>query len=326
MDENIKYLEEFSKTIDESINKLKEIFEIIDKNKEELKKKISEIFTRIRTALNDREDELFSEIDKIFEKHYLKEDTIKKGEKMPTKIKNYLDKGKVLNKDWNDNNKLITNLNNCINIEKDIKSIVEINESIKKCNSQSINIKLLTEEKEVDKFLKDVKIFGKIIEADLSFKCVFKESKNNKYIINNNGLNLTKNSDGWDGLILGDIEIPKNTISRWKIKINSNVRNDYDDIYIGIGKKNSKELKECWSIYSSCSQIQLKLENNSINYNNKQLKKGDVIEVIVDRISNQLSFTLNNNDLGTACSKIPKDEILFPTILLYEKNFNVEVI
>ena len=85
LNENIKYLEEISKTIDDSINKLKELSKIIDENKDKLKMKISEIFTKIRSALNKREDELFKEIDEQFEKNFLKEETIKKGEKIPKK-------------------------------------------------------------------------------------------------------------------------------------------------------------------------------------------------------------------------------------------------
>ena len=82
--------------------------------------KISEIFTKIRSTLNEREDALFKELDNLYEKKFIKEDIIKKGEKMPNQIKLYLDKGKELNEDWNDDNKLINNINNSINIENNI--------------------------------------------------------------------------------------------------------------------------------------------------------------------------------------------------------------
>ena len=117
LNENIKYLEEFSKTIESSINKLKEILKIIDENKEDVKKKISEVFTKIRSTLNDREDELLLQVDKLYEKNFLKEEIIKQGEKTPNQIKYFLEKGKILNDDWNDNIKLISNINKCINIE-----------------------------------------------------------------------------------------------------------------------------------------------------------------------------------------------------------------
>ena len=46
-----------------SINELKTIFENINKSKEELKLYVQKIFTKIRSAINEREDELLLEID-----------------------------------------------------------------------------------------------------------------------------------------------------------------------------------------------------------------------------------------------------------------------
>ena len=211
LNENIKYLEEFSQSIENSINKLKEILKTINESKDELKKKISEIFTKLRCTLNEREDALFKELDNLYEKKFIKEDIIKKGEKMPNQIKLYLDKGKELNEDWNDDNKLINNINNSINIENNVKSIIEINDAINKMNSQTINIHFLTEENEVKDLLENIKVFGKIGEKETKFKFKFKKAQ--YYTITNNGLNVTKNRDGWDGLVFGDKEIPKNKIT-----------------------------------------------------------------------------------------------------------------
>ena len=326
LNENIKYLEEISKTIDDSINKLKELSKIIDENKDKLKMKISEIFTKIRSALNKREDELFKEIDEQFEKNFLKEETIKKGEKIPNQIKANLEKGKILNEDWNDNNKLISNINICIKIENDIKNIIEMNDTIKKYNQEKINIKFMTEEKDINNFLENIKIFGKIGKDEINFD--FKFNKEEYYNIYNNGLSITKSKDGWNGLIKGDKEIPKNKISRWKVKLNSNIRKDYDDFFIGIGTINSKNDNDSWSIYSHCSDIYLNLKGNSLNYNSHKgtFKKDDVIEVIIDRITNKLSFTVNEVDFGIACSDIPKEEKLYPTIRLYEKDLKVDLV
>ena len=63
--ENIDNLEKLSNNLDDLINKMKIIFEKINKNKEELKLKVQNIFTKIRNIINDREDELLLEIDKI---------------------------------------------------------------------------------------------------------------------------------------------------------------------------------------------------------------------------------------------------------------------
>ena len=84
--ENIKYLEESTNNLDDSIKKLKEIYEKINETKEEIKLKISTLFTKIRNIINEREDQLFKELDDIYEKSYFKEDLIIKGEKIPNQI------------------------------------------------------------------------------------------------------------------------------------------------------------------------------------------------------------------------------------------------
>ena len=102
--ENINNLEELYKQIDQTINNLKELFEEINKNKEDLKLKVQEIFTKIRNALNEKEDKLLLDIDEYYNKTYFKEDIIKKSEKLPNKIKKSIEKGKIIFKEWNENN------------------------------------------------------------------------------------------------------------------------------------------------------------------------------------------------------------------------------
>ena len=131
--ENIKYLEDLSNTLQNSINELKILYEKINENKEELKLKIQKIFTKIRNILNDREDELLLEIDNQFNNKYINEEIIKESEKLPNKIKISIEKGKMIDKEWNENN-LISLINDCINIENNIKEINIINDNIKKSN------------------------------------------------------------------------------------------------------------------------------------------------------------------------------------------------
>ena len=94
--ENVNYLEELYNQIDKSINKLKEIYEQINKNKEELKLKIQAIFTKLRNALNEKEDKLLLDIDEYYNNIYFKEDLIKISEKLPNKIKKSIEKGKIM--------------------------------------------------------------------------------------------------------------------------------------------------------------------------------------------------------------------------------------
>ena len=328
LNENIKKLEEFSENIKDSINKLKEIFETINKSKEELKTKISKIFTKIRETINEREDKLLLEVDNLYEKTFFKEELIKDGEKIPNEIKINLEIGKKLNEEWdNDNNKLIKRINDCINIENNIKKIIDINENIKKSNIKEVNIQFWPEDEHILKFIENIKAFGEITNE---YKFKFKEGKN--YNVTKNGLIATKiGKNDWDCVVLGDKEIPKNKISKWKIKINKNKTNKGNtDIAIGIGPNFFKGnlYNECWSIISSGSEIKLYLKEKELYYNNLKstMKEGDIFEVIVDRKLGNLSFSVNNINYGIACSEIPKDDILFPTVVLYEPGIEVELV
>ena len=125
LDKNIKKLEEISCTFEESIKEIKNIAEKINKKKEDLQKNIQSIFTKIRSELNDREDKILSETEEQFSKLYFNDDIINISEKLPKRINYSLEKGKEINKDWNDN-ELSLLINNCINIEKTLNDINEI--------------------------------------------------------------------------------------------------------------------------------------------------------------------------------------------------------
>ena len=74
--------------------------------------------------------------------------------------------------------KLITNINDCINFKKNIKFFDEINEKIEKCNSnKNIVIKFIPDENEndgVSQFLDKIKTFGKVFNGNES---IIKDSK-----------------------------------------------------------------------------------------------------------------------------------------------------
>ena len=103
---NIDILQSLSNSLEENINKLKEYFKVINENKENLKLKIQKIFTKIRNIVNDREDKLLLEVDEKFQKYYFDENIILESQKLPDKIKISLEKGKKINEEWNDDEKL----------------------------------------------------------------------------------------------------------------------------------------------------------------------------------------------------------------------------
>jgi hypothetical protein len=194
-------------------------------------------------------------------------------------------------------------------------------------------IKFIPENEEAIELLENIKNFGEIFnEENNEFEFKFKQGNN--YNTSNNGLIALKDgNNGWNCVIVGDKEIPKDKISKWKIKINKDktVKGNID-IFIGIGPKifNRNLYDECWSIYSNNNDsiIKLQLKDKDLNYNNhkEKLKEGDIIQVIVDRKKGNLSFAVNDVDFGIACSTIPKEDELFPTVVLYEKGLKVEII
>ena len=160
----------------------------------------------------------------------------------------------------------------------------------------------------------------------------FKFKPGNYYDVTYNGLLAIKNTGGdcWNCTIIGDKEIPKNKISKWKIKIKTDTKQS-NDIIIGIGPNNPNNenefFRKCLSFVSSNSKLILR-SGNIIKYNNHsgRLKKGDVVEVIVDRRLGNLSFAINDSNYGIACSEIPKEDILYPIVLLYDQNLAVEIV
>ena len=161
--ENIKYLEELSKTIEQSINELKKNYLIINENKEKIKMMVHKIFTEIRNSINKREDELMIEVDKIYDNTFFKESLIKESEALPNKIKALIKRGNFEENEWKEKIKLPKLINECIFIENNIRDIKIIDENIKKNNSiQNLNIVFEPKEDEINNFLEKIKQFGNI--------------------------------------------------------------------------------------------------------------------------------------------------------------------
>ena len=126
---NIKLLEDLSNSLNKTIIDLKNILEKNEKEKENLKSNIQNIFTKLRSALNEREDELLLEVDNKFDNILSCKDFIKEGENLPKKVNKYLEKGKIIDNEWKDDN-LKSMINDCINIEINIDYINKINRDL----------------------------------------------------------------------------------------------------------------------------------------------------------------------------------------------------
>ena len=158
------------------------MFEKINESKEELKMKIQKIFTNIRTILNEREDEILLEVDKKYNETFCNEELIKESEKLPNKVKIKKKKGKLINNEWNDNNKLNSIINDCINIENNIKNINLINSNIYKLKlNNDIKFNFIPEKEDLDKFIQNIKKFGNINNINLDIDSLILKNKDEIY-------------------------------------------------------------------------------------------------------------------------------------------------
>ena len=169
---NIKHLENLSNLYQSLVNELKKIIEEIDKNKEQVKEEIQKIFNKISNELNKRQDQLLNEVDNIFEnKSNVQNITnILKVKKYPDKIKNYIEKGKIAEKAWDKIENKIFIINDCINIEKSIDKLNDINLNLEKYKLLDKKLNFYCPSEEIINIIKNLGRFGdkKINQQEIS--------------------------------------------------------------------------------------------------------------------------------------------------------------
>ena len=329
--ENIKFLEDIENKFNENMKELKGFFEKIEKNKEDLKIKVQNIFTKIRNTLNDREVQLLLEIDNIYNDKYFDESIIKKGEKFPKQIKLSLEKGKLIDKEW-DNNNLYSYINDCINIENNIKKINMINENVKKIqNSPKIKVEFIPKEDDLNIFLKTLNSFGKVyLDSNIKFKeCPNFINNNKAYSLCEGKKNIiTKTgSNGWMGAICEN-ELNKSIEEhKWKIKI---LKSEKKYVMVGVAPIdfdiNISTHHNCgWYLFCSDSSLHsgppYKYCGKNINLSTVK----DEVVIVMNMKKRALKFIINNEDKGDSYTNIPIDKPIFPAVFLYEKNDSVEI-
>ena len=334
MKENIECLENLFFTFENSIKELKILYEKINENKEELKLKIQKIFTKIRNTLNDREDELLLDIDNKFNEKYFNEELIKESEKLPNKIKMSLEKGKEIDKEWDDN-KLNILIGSCINIENNIKEINKINQNIKNCNlNKNTKFKFSPDENQINEYLEKIRTFGKIYNNNYKFKkCPMNIKEKRNYEISGENENiLTKTGNNSIAGTICENELEKGEEYKWKIKL---LKKKKKDIVIGVAPIdfdiNSSSYDNCgWYLYcyggNSNPVLYSGPPHNYIDRTTNLPKVKNEVIVIMNMNKRTLKFIIDNEDKGESFTDIPIDKPLFPAVLLYNKNDSVEIV
>ena len=177
LNDNIKYLENLSVNLIESINKLEKSFEKINENKEELKIKIQKVFTKIKNEINNREDQLLLEVDNTFDNKYTNEEKLKEYHKLPAQIKYSLEKYNELNQKQFYNNPIIL-INYCLKIENNIEEVNIIQEKLINCNDfdNTPFIFYPDKEEDINDYLKKIQSFGSLINEQKEQKEFIKSS------------------------------------------------------------------------------------------------------------------------------------------------------
>ena len=314
--DNIKKLEDISKNFEEKISILNSFFEKIKKDKEDIKLKIQNTFTKIRNELNNREDKLLLEVEQKFDHTYFNENIIKESTKLPDKIKSSLEKSKILDKEYNDEN-LCQFINDCVNIENNIRDIIEINESMKKCNENS-KMKMEFDEKNnvgLNTIINNIKNFGNLKIID-DFKEIenpwtydkFKDKKNFYYTLKENSYlaEKTKNND-FIHIIKSSCLLKKDRI--YKLQFIPIYKGG--DFEIGFGDLDYSINQYCLRSSENCVSLSNEgLKINKIRVKNIVIEDKKIYEFIID-ISKGF-FILNIDDINMGEYTFNFQDNIFP--------------
>ena len=328
---NIKCLEDLEIKFNESIKKLKEIINKVEEEKEELKVNIQKIFTKIRNTVNDREDELLLEIDNFYNDKYINKDIFNKAEKLPKKIEYSLEKGKSINKEWDENN-LSIYIYDCINLENNIKMMNEINENVNSFKSKENNkVNFSPQDEFLEEFINSIKLFGNFYINTFKLKeCPPSINEKRKFKVTGKNQNILTKT-GTDSYYAGTIcekELDKSIIEhKWKIKI---LKSNSKNIMVGVSSIdfdiNASNYNTCgWYIYLYNSNLYSGPPHKYSGKNLNLSKVNDEIIVLMNMKKRTLKFIINNEDKGDSYTDIPLDKPLFPAVLLLNQHDSVEI-
>lgn len=334
--ENSQILQNLSNQLEELMEELKKNFEKI--TRESLKKTIQDTFVQIKKAIEEREKEVLSKVDTIVDDKYddLFSNEKKKYEPTYNEIEKLLEKSKEIDEDWSNPNKISSCINDCLNIENNVKTlnndITKLKENVN-VNNISPGIRFYPEGTEaINPFLEKLKNFG-YFYTNLSFKfekCPENIKENKLYKVSGIRENVVvkSGSDGWVGIpCRNGLGNDKDEYS-WKI----NILETYNGtLMVGVAPKDfdinsSTYTKNGWYFYAFCSVLYSGAPQNYKNQKTHHKKVEKEIKVVLNMRIKTLKFIVDGEDKGESYSRIPTDKPLVPVVFLYHKNDSVEII
>ena len=192
---------------------------------------------------------------------------------------------------------------------------------------------------------------GRTQEAPEFGGCIWKKcpsyvDKFRKYFVDRNprivsmtgGLYVPSFPKGNHCTIIGNTPLPLDQVSSWSIKILKSKENNGYGILIGVApsdiNQNVRNYDKCgW--HFNCWNSTL-CSGPPHNYNNKEygprkgegecVHTGDSVGVVMDTTKGDLSFVMDDLDLGVAYEGIPRDKPLVPCVLLEYNGDSVELV
>ena len=123
---------------------------------------IQKVFTNLRNALNNREDQILTQVEEVYKKVYFDDSIIKQSEKLNEKVKKCLESVNKLN---DIKNELNYEIYYYIEFSNELNKINELNQKMIKCNSNNIKI---TFEFNINELENIIKKFGNINQNEIN--------------------------------------------------------------------------------------------------------------------------------------------------------------
>ena len=197
-------------------------------------------------------------------------------------------------------------------------------ENQKLASTIDLNNKDIKEYKSLIQSLSPNNTANSVLNNEIYLKFKWKASDARKKLlceIKNDSKTIKKISgDGnWNCTIIGDTCLIKGKINKWKIQVNK-IRTDSSHLLFGIVPENvdlngiNNHNTGYVTDFNNFSKNNLGVYTATYNHRGKN---GDIIEIIVDLEKGELSYILNDIDLGIFCDNIDKNINYVPFVEMY---------